>query len=124
MASALSLAMVWAVGQMLGLDAATLEAGMLAATVGAMSTVISLLPVVVASSWGLMAAVAGYFAGAALRMIICLAVVMALVWRAGVDPTAPALMLMSVYLPLMLLEAGLVGQYLWPLQIEREEVLA
>ncbi|MEX0653184.1 MAG: hypothetical protein WD534_10355 [Phycisphaeraceae bacterium] len=74
--------------------------------------VVSLVPVALLASWGMMAIVAAYFAGAGLRIVGCLAVVAAaLVWWEL--PAGPLVLGLGLYVPLLLLETGLIGRHLW-----------
>ncbi len=84
------------------------------------SSILGLLPVAVGYRLGVMGTAYGYFIGAGIRVLICiLATVMAL--RSDWAIRAWLTTLMGLYLPLLMLEAGLVGRYLWKLNDSREK---
>ncbi len=76
--------------------------------------VVGLLPVAAMARGGVMSTVWGYFMGAVGRAVIALAtLVLASRQDVAIEPMAVALVL--IYLPLLGLEAGFVGRYLWRL---------
>ncbi len=93
--------------------ATALNAVYLAGVVAWGSAVVGLLPVAALGPLGVMPTVWAYFAGAALRLAACLGVYM-LVATQGNTPTVPlAVALAMVYVPLLFVEAAIVGRYLW-----------
>lgn len=77
------------------------------------SGMLSLLPVGLLGSRGLMPAVWGYFAGSGVRLAACLGAGWWAVSRWHWPGQPVAIVLAVVYLPLLLAEAALVGRYLW-----------
>lgn len=83
------------------------------ATLAWVTAVLAVVPVALLGRLGVMATVYAYFLGAAARVALCLGggavMVRAFDWSA----LPAAVTLMIVYLPLLFIEAGLVGRYLW-----------
>ena len=75
-------------------------------------TVISLVPVALRVPQGVMAIVGAYFAGAGLRLIGCIAAIVVAVvgWQL---PPGPLVLGLSLYVPLLFIETGFIGRYLW-----------
>ena len=83
------------------------------------SSILGLLPVMAGCRLGVMGTAYGYFIGAGIRVLICiLATVIALRSDWLIRPWLTTLM--GLYLPLLMLEAGLVGRYLWKLNDSRK----
>lgn len=88
------------------------QAILVAATVVWGSALLGLLPVSIACRWGVIPTAYGYFIGAGTRVVICLVttvVALRLGWPAGPWATT----LLGIYLPLLFVEVGLVGRFLW-----------
>jgi hypothetical protein len=103
----------WAIPAVFGHPPRALAGVTAMAAVVAFSLLLSVLPVGLLGSWGVMATVYGYFFGAAARFVICIVAGFVLVKVQGL-PAAPVMVTMPVmYLPLMFIETGLVGRYLW-----------
>ncbi len=84
---------------------------LIVAGLAAVFSIASIVPVAMAGSKGRMATVIAYFAGASLRFIAALAIVLIAVLK-GHDAVA-VITGLSVYLPLLAVEAALSGRYLW-----------
>jgi hypothetical protein len=95
---------------------AAVDAGVVAATAGA---VIGLVPVAAMARGGVMATVWGYFIGAGGRVVVALAALV-LASRSGhLAIEVVTVGLLATYLPLLAVEAGFVGRYLWRLEAAR-----
>jgi hypothetical protein len=78
-----------------------------------LAMVVGVLPVHVFGPRGVDPTIVGYFSGMLGRLIVCvLAGWLAVVWL-GMPLTAVSLAMAGVYLPLLMIEAALVGRYLW-----------
>lgn len=112
--AALAGALAWAVVPAVsdGHAAVTQTVGLMAA-LGWATALVSLLPVALLGSLGVMATVGGWFVGTAARVAITLGVAVVLVRRLGLPADAATWSLMIVYLALLFTETGLVGRYLW-----------
>jgi hypothetical protein len=84
-----------------------------AAAVGWASALAGLAPVVIAGRRGLMWTVYGYFVGMGLRLALCFGASMVAVHGGWLPGRPTALALAVFYLPLLLVEVGMVGRYLW-----------
>jgi len=84
-----------------------------AALVVYVSGIIGVLPAAALARFGLMPVVYGYFCGAAVRVLaVLIATVVAV--AAMALPAGPwAVTLFALYLPLLFLEAALVGRFIW-----------
>lgn len=77
------------------------------------SAILALMPVVLLCRRGVMPTVYGYFIGMALRLPLCLSAAI-FAAKAGYLPGKPLLVALVIfYFPLLLMEVGLVGRYLW-----------
>lgn len=76
-------------------------------------SVTSMLPVAVLGPLGVMPTIFAYFGGATMRLMLSLAAAVAAVKFAALPPLAVGLSLTVMYLPLLFVEAGFVGRYLW-----------
>ncbi|MCC7193708.1 MAG: hypothetical protein IT444_13110 [Phycisphaeraceae bacterium] len=86
---------------------------MLMAVIAWFSLILSILPVGMLGPLGVMPTVYGYFLGGAARVVICLIMGVVLV-KAALLPVGPVMVtLAAMYLPLLFVEAALVGLYLW-----------
>lgn len=77
------------------------------------SAMLGVLPVALLGPHGVMPTVYGYFIGAALRIVLSLAAGVVAVRVLALPMEPVALTLVGVYLPLLFIEAGIVGRYLW-----------
>jgi hypothetical protein len=78
-----------------------------------LAMLVGLLPVHVFGPRGVDPTIAGYFSGMFGRVIVCvLAGWLGVVWL-DMPLAAVSLSMASVYLPLLMIEAALVGRYLW-----------
>ncbi|MFP4145811.1 MAG: hypothetical protein ACLFV3_11785 [Phycisphaeraceae bacterium] len=95
-------------------DPAAWRAVLLVGGTSCFAALVSLAPVAGLARRGVMPTMVGYFAGAAGRVLICLAVVLLAVglWEM---PAAAAVLGLSLYLPLLLIEVAWIGRYLWSL---------
>lgn len=78
-----------------------------------LSSLLSLLPVVVLGPAGVQPTVAGYFAGAGARVLVCIVSAIVLVRGFDLPRETVLLTLAAMYLPLLFVEAGFVAAYLW-----------
>jgi len=85
----------------------------LCASVVFVSSILGVLPVAMLGPLGVMATVTGYFIGAAVRGLMCLAAVVVAVRGLRFEPGPVAVCLVVLYLPLLFVEAALVARYLW-----------
>lgn len=75
---------------------------------------VGLLPVSAMARGGVMPTVWGYFMGAAGRALVAL-VALVVARQRGIHVEPMAVAMMTIYLPLLAIEAGYVGYYLWRL---------
>ena len=78
-----------------------------------LSCLLSLGPVIVLGSRGVGPTVWAYFVGAAVRVVICLMAAVVLVKRLAYPLEPVMITLVMLYLPMLFVEAGFVGRYLW-----------
>lgn len=103
----------WAVPAAFGHPPGALRAVTVMAVVVWASALAAVVPVSLLGPRGLMPAVWAYFGGAALRIVICLVAAVACVLAARLPAACVAVSLVAVYLPLLFIEAGMVGRYVW-----------
>lgn len=84
-----------------------------AAIVVWISTLLSILPVAAAWRAGLMPIVYAYFVGASVRIVLVLVATAAALKLADLPELPWVATLFAIYLPLLFIEVGLVGKYLW-----------
>jgi len=77
------------------------------------SALLSLAPVWALGPRGVMATAYGYFGGAALRLILCLGGGIAIGKALDVSTQVVIVALAGVYVPLLMIEVGFVGRYMW-----------
>lgn len=83
------------------------------ACVAWLSLLLSVVPVAAVGRFGVMPAVYAYFFGAAARFVIGLAALAVMVKVMNLPAGPVAVTLAWMYIPLLFLEAGLVGRYIW-----------
>lgn len=76
------------------------------------ATALSLVPVAIMAPHGMGPLVGAYFGGALVRLFGCVAVV-ALAVTVWELPAGPLVLGLGLYVPLLLIETGLIGRHLW-----------
>lgn len=77
--------------------------------------VLALAPVATLARRGLRRLITGYFVGMGLRVVLSLAGAYVCIAYLNLPPGPVALTLVAMYLPLLFVETGCIGRYLWPL---------
>lgn len=90
-----------------------MRAALVMAGVSWVACVLGILPVALLGPLGVMPTIFAYFGGAVARVVLSLLAAIVAVRLAHLPPLPVAAALMVMYLPLLFVEAGLVGKYLW-----------
>lgn len=78
-----------------------------------LTSIVGLLPVLLLGPLGVLPTVWGYFAGAGLRVVLCLISWYYAVSVFGLPSDSTGLALVAAYVPLLFVEVGFVAHYLW-----------
>lgn len=89
------------------------RATLVMAGVSWVACVLGILPVAILGPLGVMPTIFAYFGGAAARVVMSLLAAIAAVQVARLPALPVAAALMTMYLPLLFVEVGFVGKYLW-----------
>lgn len=81
--------------------------------VSVVAAVLSMLPLWIGGSFGLMGAVGGYFVSSALRVVVLIAGCMALVWWYGAPLKSTLLVMCIYYVAVLTTETILLARKLW-----------
>lgn len=84
-------------------------------TASVLAGIAGLLPVSLGASGGVNRIIAGYFVGTGLRLVVCAALVGLALALLDIDLQPLLLTVTGFYVPLVLVEAGMIGRYLWRL---------
>lgn len=90
-----------------------MNAALVMAGVSWAACVLGILPVALLGPLGVMPTIFSYFGGAVVRVVLSLIAAVIAVQGARLPALPVAVALMTMYLPLLFVEAGLVGKYLW-----------
>lgn len=108
------MATAWLVGTVYGRTPDVVPVACAAAALVWSSLILAVVPVAVLGPAGVLPAVWGYFIGSALRLLICLVSFGLLTKWTGLLPGKPmAIAMVMMYVPLLFVEATLIGRYVW-----------
>jgi len=107
-------AMVWPMAlAIFGSEGQVHQAIAYAAITAWVAMLIGLAPVAAMRSRGDKAMTKGYFVGAGIRTSVCVAMTVGSIQLGGLPVGPWATALMGVYIPLLFVEAAIVGRYMW-----------
>ena len=113
LAAALLTPVSWFAAGVVGDRAQAMDATLFALAVVGGLALLSLVPVAILERRGVMATVVAWFAAMLVRLPACLIAAAVMVRGGTFDGRTLAATLGVFYVPLLLVEAGLVGRYLW-----------
>lgn len=113
-AAAITYSILWLlISNLIESVALTHESMLVAGLVGWFSSIIAIVPMGFVGRHGLMANVAGYFLGAAMRVLICVVATVIAVKTFEYSPSSWAVMMMGMYLVLLFVEVSFVARHIW-----------
>jgi hypothetical protein len=77
------------------------------------AALLGIVPIAILGPRGVMPAVCAYFIGTGLRLVLVMGLAMVAVHSGSLPGRPMAIVLSAFYLPLLAIEVGLVGRYLW-----------